>query len=148
MCTMSTSHIVLDALARKPSRSSATTIGHRFLLDGSAPALRIKAIDALSRMVCDWSIVILEEAVCDPTRGYLCRQYALSKICGLLEQAVACGYDRIGRAERRQLRREAAAAIEASTGAEKPVEIAALESLSCHLCQAIADGVLKQTPDF
>ena len=148
MCTMSTSHIVLEALARRPSRSSATAIGHRYLLDGTTPELRIEAINALSRMVCDWSIAILEEAICDPTRGFLCRRYALARICGLLEQAIAEGYDRVTRAECRHLRRHAAAAIEASTKLEEPVEIDAVEILCSHLCQAIADGVLKETPDF
>ena len=73
MTTLAAPMPMLAALASRPSRASAAAIGHQFILNGEAPALRMRGLDVLGNMVCDWSVAILEQAIEDPSCGFLVR---------------------------------------------------------------------------
>lgn len=139
---------VLLALARRPSRSSAATIGHEFVLNGVPPALQIRGLNALADMTCDWTVAILEEAINSPTRTCFVRHYALSLLGALLQRAIDQGYRRIGRDECRQLLRAAGAELGARCAAASSDEIAPVEELCNHLSEAVAEGCFEELPDF
>lgn len=139
---------VLLALARRPSRSSAATIGHEFVLNGVPPALQIRGLNALAEMTCDWTVAILEEAINSPTRTCFVRHYALSMLGALLQRAIDEGYRRIGRDECRQLVRSAGVELGVRCAEGAPGEIAPVEELCNHLSQAVADGFFAELPDF
>jgi len=139
---------VLEALMGRPSRSSAAAIGRQFVLSSSPPEARIRGLNALSGMVCDWSVAILEEAINDPSRGYLVRRYALTRLCGLVRKAIDQGYTGLIRSECDQLEFRAVMALSAEDGETGRNENLPAEDLCCHLAEAVAAGLFGELPDF
>lgn len=137
---------ILDVLASRPSRASAAAIGIHYVLNGVPPALRVRGVDALSKMVCDWSVAILEEAITEPNRGYLVRRHALMKLRQLVETAIARGYAGISRRDCARLASECLAILGQDGGSNRAKQ--ALEDLCNHLSQAVADGHFGRLADF
>ena len=139
---------VLDSLVRRPSRASAAAIGHEFVLNGAQPNLRHLGLDALDKMVCDWSVAILEETIDEPTRGFHLRQHAVTKLRDLVKVAIDRGYSAINSTACHQLARAAQAELRSQVVKGQVWEIRAVEDLCDHLSQAVADGFFGELPDF
>ncbi len=139
---------ILHSLVRRPSRASVAAIGHECVLNGSPPVVRIRGLEALSSMVCDWSVAILEEAINDPRRGYVVRRYAIGRLCLLVKRAVRLGYAGITMQTCHQLENEALLAIRQTADQAGRCEIESVEALCNHLSQAVADGIFPELPDF
>jgi hypothetical protein len=139
---------IINSLAGRPSRASAAAIGHEFVLNGAPPRLAVRGLDALSEMVCDWTVAILEEAVNDPTRAFLIRRQALLKLRDLLAGAVDRGYPHLDRSACHHLAREAMHELDDARDSDRECEGRAIEDLADHLSQAVDEGYFKELPDF
>ncbi len=139
---------VLDALMRRPSRASAASIGQHFILNGAPPALRVRGLDAIGKMPCDWTVAILEMAINERRLGHLVRRNAINKLQELLLQAIDLGYCAVTQDECRQLTEAAQEILKAQDRIGEQGEIGAVEDLCGHLSQAVADGAFEQLPDF
>jgi len=139
---------VLNSLVGRPSRASAAAIGHHYVMNGVPPGLRIRGLSALADMVCDWTTVILEEVITDPSRGYLVQQYAFGLLENLVKRAIDQGYRRLSPLECARLVAQARAGLKRQFTAGDSGESEAVEDLCNHLAQAVADDVFGQMPDF
>ena len=150
MTTTAIQESVLCSLISHPSRASAAAIGHQFVLNGAPPALCLQGVEALSRMPCDWGVVILEQAVEDPSRPHSVRIQALKKLYALMRSAIARGYSYLTMPDARRLVAEVEEHLRSQRGGqeEAPNEIPALEELASHLCEAVAAGMFGELPDF
>lgn len=140
---------VLDSLCRLPSRASAAAIGHGFVLnDWSGPEFAMIGLDALSEMVCDWSVAIFEETINQTTLNRAVRRYALRKLHALVALAVDRDYQRISKESCCELVKQAEAEMEAQENGCPFKDIQAVEDLCNHLNEAIEGGVFERLPDF
>jgi hypothetical protein len=138
----------MDHLCRTPSRASVAALGHAYVLNGAPPALSLMAIDAITRMICDWTVVILEETVNDRSLHKNVRRYALNMLGALLSRAVSNGYHGLARFESRRLLLEARQVFEEQLATTGSPEIQPVEELCNHLSQAVSNGVFGELPDF
>ena len=139
---------VLHSLFSRPSRASAAAIGHQFILGDAPPALCVRGLDALSHMVCDWSVAILEEVVGDPGRPFLVRLRTVRAMRDLLSTAIDRGYQGITSEECCQLASEAEAELKNRQAEASASEMQAVEDLASHLSEAVAEGFFEELPDF
>lgn len=146
MTALATDMTVLYSLAARPSRSSAAAIGHQYVLNNCPPQVQIKGLSALSRMICDWSVAILEEFITDPLRNYLARQYAVRLAGHVLGKAVQRGYSEIDQKAVQELVGMGIRALQPNERGDG--ENPAAEILCSHLSQAIEKGCFGLVPDF
>jgi hypothetical protein len=139
---------ILGELSRRPSRASAAAIGHRFILNGASPALRIAGIRALGPMVCDWSVAILEMAICDPARGLKTRLCAVRELGSLLKEAISRGYCRLTWQGCSHLVEAACREVDTAGESVSLEDNPVVEELCGHVSQAVADGYFGTLPDF
>ncbi len=139
---------ILHALTRRPSRSSAAALGHKFILNGAPPRLQLLGLEALADMTCDWSVAILEEAINDRTRRRQIRERALELVVGLLRIAVERGYRRIEEREIANLAELAGIRLLERCRRRVGGEDAAVELLCSHLSEAVEEGRFGRLPDF
>lgn len=148
MSTMAMPIPIINSLVHRPSRASAAAIGHTYVLSDAPPALRVRALYAVSKIVCDWTVAILEEAINEPQKGYLARRCALDQLIDLVEQAIDRGYQGLGNAACAQLAQEAQSCLKSQANTGEHYEIGAVEDLCDHLGTAIERGVFPAVPDF
>lgn len=139
---------VLSALTRRPSKASAAAIGINFVLNGAPPALRLRGIDALARMMCNWSVAILEETITDHSRPCLLRTYALERLGGALNDAIHRGYPRLSETDKLRLLNEARQALATIRDVTADDEIPAVTEMCNHLDEATRLGLFGELPDF
>jgi hypothetical protein len=139
---------VFDAMKNRPSRASVAAIGQRCVLDGAAPAAAALGLDALSKMMCDWSVGILEEAINGPNCAYCVRRLATSTLGELVLKAIRHGYRGISEPRCRSLIAQAQAVLSVQESEGAVGRIPAVGYLCDHLKQAVADGVFGALPDF
>lgn len=138
---------ILHSLTQRPSRSSAAAIGVKFVLNGQPAALRMRGIDALAHMVCDWSAAIFDEAIHDPSRGYLVRRHALKRLTELLSDAVQRGYHGLDARKLESLEERAREWLLCSRSGIDREGVATTE-LCNHLSQAVEQGFFGSLQDF
>ncbi len=139
---------ILGRLSRHPSRASAAAIGQHFVLNKTSLSLALEGMDALCDMVCDWTIVFLEEVVGDPATNYLLRRQALHRMNDLMLGAIRRGYDGLSRSQCLEWTEACRDEIDVPPGKDNPQPFAALDVLGGHLAQAVADGFFGELPDF
>jgi len=136
---------VLHSLTSHRSRASAVAVGHHFVLNGVPPVVQMKGIEALSNMVCDWAVAILEEFITDPLRNYLVRKQATRQVSDLVIKAIERGYRGISRDGADQLTAQALEALSQEGTANREE---AVERLCGHLSRAVEEGCFGSLPDF
>lgn len=139
---------VLETLATKPSRASAAAVGHHYVLNGVRPKMRVRALQVLCAMPCDWTSVILESAINDEKFGYGFRRQALKQLRNLLWGAIGLGYRRLSYEKCAALDAVAVKSLSPANPGSACREIDAVDELCCHLSQAVDDGVFGELPDF
>ncbi|HOW69711.1 MAG TPA: hypothetical protein PKY77_03845 [Phycisphaerae bacterium] len=148
MVASASAEVVLSTLAMKPSRASAAAIGHHYVLDGAPSAIRLRGVDLLCGMVCDWSVALLDELISSPHADYVLRQYALHRVHGLLRVAMSRGYANLGPPECRRLMTRARRELQHYCIRVGQPGMPAVDALCSHLGQAVADGLFGDLPDF
>jgi hypothetical protein len=109
--------------------------------------LQLQGIDALARMVCDWGVAILDEAIHDPSRVHLVRRHALRQIGNLVAEAIRRGYRGIDGRTLVVLQDEAHRRLMQVDGGMDREEPAATD-LCNHLSRAIEEGYFGQLQEF
>ncbi|MBP7935850.1 MAG: hypothetical protein KA354_14485 [Phycisphaerae bacterium] len=142
------SEVVLSTLAMKPSRASAAAIGHHYVLDNAPSRLRLRGVDLLCRMVCDWSVALLDELINSSHVDFALRQYALHRVHELLKVAMGREYEHLSPPECRRLMTRARCELQSHCSRRLGGEMSAVDELCSHLAQAVADGLFGELPDF
>ncbi len=139
---------ILISLRDRPSRASAAAIGHGFVLNGAPGAFRIRGLDALTGMMCDWAVAIFDEAITGAKQPVHVRRHGIGILHRLVSEAIAKGYRGAQLEEVQCLYHDALTFTRGCGDAAKSVSRQAVEDLCNHLSQAVADGCFGRLPDF